>query len=52
VPERGPFTDANEAWWTTLGLSPVERLQLKHDWETIHHLNRQITEVEADRQIN
>jgi transposase len=26
----------------------VERLQLKHDWETIHHLNRQITEVEAE----
>lgn len=48
LPEGGPFTDANEEWWRALPLSAVERLQMRHDWETMHHLNRQIAETEAE----
>lgn len=48
LPEGGPFTDANEEWWNALTVSAVESLQLRHDWETIDHLNRQIAEAEAE----
>jgi transposase len=47
-PEGNPFTASNEAWWDDLPCSPVERLQLRHDWETHHHLDRQIAETEAE----
>jgi transposase len=48
LPEGDPFSVANETWWQRLSLSPVERLQLRHTWSTIHHLNLLLVETETE----
>lgn len=48
LPGGEPFSAATESWWQTLSLSSVERLQLRHSWSTIHHLNGLIAETEAN----
>jgi transposase len=47
LPEGKPFGPTNEEWWQKLPLSAIEQLQVKHDWQTIHHLNDLIAETET-----
>ena len=47
APKGQPFSLANEQWWTDLPLSPVEQLQVRHYWQTLHHLSQLITETET-----
>ncbi len=47
LPSGQPFSAANEQWWTTLPLSPVECLQVRHFWLSLHHLDALIEDTEA-----
>jgi transposase len=47
LPEGNPFTAAHEPWWTELPLTPVEQLQVRHFWLTIHHLTLLVDETEV-----
>ena len=47
VPTGNPFLASQEEWWQNLALSPVEKLQIKHYWLTIHHCRELIQETEA-----
>lgn len=47
LPDGNPFSAGNEAWWTALSLSPVERLQVRHEWCMLHTLSTLIDETEA-----
>jgi transposase len=46
-PSGSPFKAVNEEWWQGLPLSAVERLQVRHYWLSIHHLEALIQETEA-----
>jgi transposase len=46
-PSGSAFKAANEGWWQALPLSAVERLQVRHSWLSIHHLDALIQETEA-----
>lgn len=46
-PTGNPCLSSQEEWWQNLTLSPVEKLQIKHYWLTIHHCNELIQETEA-----
>lgn len=46
-PQGDPFSTTNEEWWNDLDISPVETLQIRHFWMSIHHLNQLLTETEA-----
>ena len=48
APTDDPFCAANETWWAELPLSHIERLQLRHYWLIIHHLNQLLNETEAE----
>jgi len=47
MPKGKPFKKSNEAWWQALPLSPTDKLQIRHLWLTIHHLNDLLDETEA-----
>jgi transposase len=47
APEGDPFSAANVTWWEALPLTPVDHLQLRHDWSTIHLLNELLAETET-----
>lgn len=47
IPAGSPFLSSSEEWWQNLAISPVEQLQIKHYWLTIHHCNDLIQETEA-----
>ena len=47
LPEGGPFTEKNELWWCDLSVNEVEKMQIGHHWQSIHHLDKQISETEA-----
>jgi len=47
LPLGGPFTQKNEAWWCDLPLNEIEKMQISHRWQSIHHLNQQIAETET-----
>lgn len=48
LPEGDPFSATNASWWQARPFSHVERLQLRHNWSTIQHLNGLIAETEAE----
>lgn len=48
LPDGNPFQEGKEAWWQDLPLSAVEQLQVRHYWATLHVLNQQIAETEAE----
>jgi transposase len=47
LPKGNPFSTTNEPWWAALPLSEVERLQVRHFWLSIHHLDELIQEAES-----
>lgn len=47
-PDGNPFTASNRAWWLNLELNPIERLHIRHDWQTFDQLEQQLQEVEAE----
>jgi len=47
IAQRQAFKKSNEAWWQALPLSPTDKLQIRHLWLTIHHLNDLLDETEA-----
>ena len=47
LPVGGPFTTKNEAWWRSLPLNQIEQMQIRHHWQSIHHLDEQISETET-----
>jgi transposase len=38
----------HRTWWQTIPLNPVEKLRVQHDLDTLDHLARQITDVNAE----
>jgi transposase len=48
LPEGGPFTAKNRAWWDGLAVSPTEKLHLRHDLATLEHLAPQIGDGDAE----
>lgn len=46
-PAGSPFKAENKLWWQSLPLSAVERLQVRHFWLSIHHLETLIQETEV-----
>ncbi len=47
LPVGGPFTEKNELWWGALPLNEIEKMQIGHHWQSIHQLDKQISETEA-----
>jgi transposase len=47
LPSGKPFSAANEQWWKALRLSPIEGLQIRHFWLSLHHIDELIEETEA-----
>ncbi len=50
VVDGDPFAEKNRAWWDGLKVSPVERLQLRHDLKALGEVDEQIAEVEVELQ--
>lgn len=46
-PDGSPFAPVQEAWWSTLPLTPTEHLQVRHCWLTFRHLTSLLNETEA-----
>jgi transposase len=47
LPEGGPFTRANQAWWQTLPISAVEKMKITHYWQLLGQFKQQIDEAET-----
>jgi len=47
-PAGDPFAAHNRAWWDALTVSPVERLRLRQDWQTLVFLQPLIDAAEAE----
>lgn len=48
APDGDPFAAQHRPWWTSLDLSPTEKLHVRQDLATLDLLNAQIAEVEQE----
>ena len=48
APDGDPFAAQHRPWWTSLDLSPTEKLHVRQDLATLDLLNARIAEVEQE----
>jgi transposase len=47
-PTGNPFADKNRDWWLALPVSETQRLRIRHDLDTLQHLQSQLADLENE----